>query len=48
MTTKGKNTLLKFIYDGFILENEYDRLARVCDMVIKENLYNILTNGNAT
>jgi hypothetical protein len=45
LTTKGDNTLLKFTYDGLILENEYDRLVQVCDMVIKEKLYNLITNG---
>ena len=45
LTPKGDNTLLKFTYDGFILENEYDRLVQVCDMVIKEKLYNLITNG---
>ena len=47
LTPKGDNTLLEFTYDGFILENEYDRLVQVCDMVIKEKLYNIITNGKA-
>jgi len=44
ITPKGNDTLLQFTYDGFILENEYDRLVQVCDMVIKKNLYNLLTN----
>lgn len=42
LTPKGDNTLLKFTYDGFILENEYDRLVQICDMVIKEMLYNFI------
>ena len=45
LTPKGDNTLLKFTYDGFILENEYNRLVQVCDMVVKEKLYNLITNG---
>lgn len=45
LTPKADNTLLKFTYDGFILENEYDRLVQICDMVIKEMLYNLITNG---
>ncbi len=45
LTPKGDNTLLKFTYDGFILENEYNRLVQICDMVIKEMLYNLITNG---
>ena len=47
LTPKGDNTMLEFTYDGFILEKEYDRLVQVCDMVIKENLYNLITNGTA-
>jgi|SRR6185437_6796324 len=39
---KGGNTLVEFTYDGIILENEYDRLVIVCDMVIKERLYSLL------
>ena len=45
LTPKGENTQLKFTYDGFVLENEYERLVQICDMVIKEKLYNLLTNG---
>ena len=43
LVPKGNNTLLTFSYDGVIPENEYDRLVEVCDMVIKERLYNLLT-----
>jgi len=43
ITPKGDNTIVQFTYDGFILENEYDRLVQVCDMVIKERLYSLLT-----
>ena len=43
---KGNNTQLKFTYDGVVPENEFDRLVQVCDMVIKERLYNLLTNGD--
>ena len=46
LTPKDGGTVVKFTYDGFILENEYDRLVMVCDMVIKERLYNLLTDGN--
>ena len=45
LTPKGDNTLLEFTYDGIVLENEYDRLVQICDMVIKEMLYNFITNG---
>jgi hypothetical protein len=42
---KADNIILKFTYDGLILENEYDRLVQICDMVIKEKLYNLITNN---
>ena len=42
LAPKADNTLLKFAYDGFILENEYDRLVQICDLVIKEKLYNLI------
>ena len=45
LTPKGGNTLLTFTYDGVIPEDEYDRLVWICDMVIKERLYNLITNG---
>jgi hypothetical protein len=41
----GDNTMLKFTYDGVVLENECDRLIQLCDMVIKKNLFNLITNG---
>lgn len=44
LTTKGDGTLLKFTYDGVTLENEYDRLVQICEVVIKERLYSFLTN----
>lgn len=47
LTPKGNNTILVYTYDGFVLENELKRLAQVCDMVIKENLFNFITNGKA-
>ena len=42
---KDEGTLLKFTYDGVTLENEYERLVQICDVVIKQNLYSLLTNG---
>lgn len=45
LLTKGDNTLLVFTYDGVILENEYERLVKVCDLVIKEKLYGLLMNS---
>ena len=46
LTPKGGNTLLQFTYDGVVLENEYERLVEICDMVIKEMLYNFIINGS--
>ena len=48
LTNKENNTLLQFTYDGIVLENEYDRLIQLCDMVIQENLYNLITNKSFT
>ena len=45
LTPKDGKTLLKYTYDGVVLENESDRLVQICDMTIKEMLYNFLTNG---
>jgi hypothetical protein len=36
-------TILTFTYNGVVLEKEKERLAQVCNFVIKENLYNLLT-----
>jgi hypothetical protein len=47
LTARGADTLLAFTYDGVILENEYDRLVQVCDMVIKKNLYNLIINSRS-
>jgi hypothetical protein len=44
-TPKSDNTLLKFTYDGIVFEDEYDRLAQICDMTIKEIFYNFIVNG---
>ena len=45
LTPKGGNTLIKFTYDGVVLENESDRLVQICDMTIKEMLCNFLINS---
>ena len=47
LTPKGDHTLLKFTYDGVVLENESDRLVQICDMTIKEIFYNFITYGKA-
>jgi uncharacterized protein YndB with AHSA1/START domain len=47
LTPKGNSTLLKFTYDGVVLESESDRLIQICDMTIKEFFYNFITNGRS-
>jgi hypothetical protein len=47
LTPKDDGTLIKFIYDGIVPENEYDRLVQVCDLVIKQNLYNLIESFTA-
>jgi len=44
LSGQGANTLLKFTYDGPVFENEKERLAQECDRVIKNNLYNFITD----
>lgn len=44
---KNNNTLVKFTYDGPVSDNETDRLAQVCDFVIKEKLYNLIESFTA-
>jgi uncharacterized protein YndB with AHSA1/START domain len=41
----GDNTMLRFTYDGVVLENESDRLIQICDMTVKEFFYNFIMNG---
>jgi hypothetical protein len=45
LTPQGGNTLLKFTYDGVVLEEESDRLVGICDMTVKEIFYNFIVNG---
>jgi uncharacterized protein YndB with AHSA1/START domain len=45
LTPKGGNTLLKFTYDGVVLENESGRLIQICDMTIKDLFYNSIIHG---
>ena len=45
---EGAGTLVKFTYDGVILENEADRLAQICDFVIKEKLYSFIESFTVT
>ena len=45
LTSHGDHTLLKFTYDGVVLENESDRLVEICDITIREMLYHFVTHG---
>jgi hypothetical protein len=45
LTPQGDHTRVKFIYDGVVLEDEYDRLVEICDMTVKDLFYNYIT-GN--
>jgi hypothetical protein len=45
LTPKGDHTQIEFTYDGPVLEQEYDRLIQICDLVVKEKLYEFLTKN---
>lgn len=45
--TANDMTALTYTYDGPVFDNEYGRLIKLCDMVIKEKLYNFIVNGAA-
>ena len=47
LTPKGDSTLLRFTYDGVVLEHESGRLAQICDVTVKEFFYNFITYGKA-
>lgn len=36
----GDATMLKFTYDGVVLEHETEKLAHICDLTLKEMFYN--------
>ena len=42
----GNNTLLKFTYDGVVLDSESDRLKQICDITLKELFYKFVNSGN--
>ncbi|HET6990555.1 MAG TPA: SRPBCC domain-containing protein [Bacteroidia bacterium] len=48
LSPKGDKTILKFTYNGVVLENEKGRLAQICDMCIKGMLYNFVESFSAT
>ena len=45
LTPEGENTIVKFTYDGVVLESESDRLIQICDMTLKEMFYNFIIYG---
>ena len=45
LTPHDNYTLLKFTYDGVVLDNESDRLVQICDMTVKEFFYNFIVSG---
>ena len=45
LTPQEDHTQLKFTYDGVVLDDESDRLVEICDITIKEMLYNFIVNG---
>ena len=42
---QSDGTMVKFTYDGVVLERESDRLAQICDLTVKQLLYNFIVNG---
>jgi hypothetical protein len=47
LVPKGNATLLRFTYDGVVLDNESDRLVHICDMTVNNFFYNFLIHGKA-
>ncbi len=45
LTPNGENTILRFTYDGVVLEDESERLIQICDMTLKDLFYNYITQG---
>ena len=45
LTPKVNSTIVKFTYDGVVLENETDRLVKICDLTLKEIFYDFVVNG---
>jgi hypothetical protein len=48
LTPRGDHTILRFTYDGIVLENELERLAQICDMTLKVFFYNYIESFTAT
>ena len=45
VSPQGNHTVLKFTYDGVVLEHEANRLVQICDMTVKEMFYNFIVTG---
>ena len=45
LSPEGDNTLIKFTYDGVVLEDEYERLVTICDLTLKEMFYQFIITG---
>ena len=45
---EGTGTLIKFTYDGVVLDNDQGKLKEICDHCIKDLLYNHLESFRAT
>jgi len=41
-------TRISFIYDGYVFDDELERLQGLCDMVVKDRLYQLLVSGSIT
>ena len=41
---RGNNTLLTFIYDGPVLEDEQERLSEICDFCIRKKLFDFINS----
>jgi uncharacterized protein YndB with AHSA1/START domain len=48
LSPEGGNTVVKFTYDGPVLENELERLIQICDCCIKTRLYNFIESVTAS
>lgn len=47
LSPNGNDTLLKFTYDGVVLEDELGRLRSICDYCIRTALYNFVESIHA-
>ncbi len=45
ISPKGEMTLVHYTFDGPVLADELDRLVQICDLVIKEKLFDFISTG---